>query len=131
MEKTSFKKLFMETLSKQACVTEAKNYESVVEQLKKLNAEDLIALHNQATFDEEPIGLNENEFFQEHYGNNFIGALKASAFGNYNANDAYVYLDEMGNLHSAMEIDEWVDYETIAEYLEEYEHFAKKYGIAL
>lgn len=125
MNTNPLKNLFLEALDNQ------KKTVNVIDQLKKLKVEDLIDLHNQATYDEEPMGLNENEFFVQHFKDNFLGAIRASSYSDYNVSDKYVFLDYMGNLHSSMEVDEWVNFDTIEEYLKEYEEFAKKYAIVL
>ncbi len=125
MNTTPLKNLFLEALDNQ------KKTVNVIDQLKKLKVEDLIDLHNQATYDEEPMGLNENEFFVQHFKDNFLGAIRASSYSDYNVSDKYVFLDYMGNLHSSMEVEEWVNFDAIEEYLKEYEEFAKKYAIVL
>ena len=125
MNTTPLKNLFLEALDNQ------KKTVNVIDHLKKLKVDDLIDLHNPATYDEEPMGLNENEFFVQHFKDNFLGAIRASSYSDYNVSDKYVFLDYMGNLHSSMEVEEWVNFDAIEEYLKEYEEFAKKYAIVL
>lgn len=101
---------------------------SVEQQVEQLDAETLLALHNLAMY-EEPIGENDSEFFETHFHNNAYGALGASHYGNYDYNDSYVHIDDLGNLVSGDGFEDWLNIDAITKYLLEYPNVAKKYGV--
>ena len=96
-----------------------KTTESVIEFLKNLDSEDLVNLSNEFSvnnsfFDNE-IYLNEPEFFEIFFSNEPYNLAQRIFFGDYAINEKFVKFNGYGNLESFDYVNDYIDFDLIAE----------------
>lgn len=97
----------------------AKNQEAIISYLNSLDDSDLVQIHNQRCqcdgYSSDEIHYNDEEFFNVYFGNDVMGALRASQYGEYNYTDEYVKFNGYANLETTNSPTKWVDFSELAD----------------
>lgn len=94
--------------------------ERIKEVLDDLDESELISMWNEYQSNINGDGTifnNCDEFFEEFYNNDVMGALRASHYGNYNLSDEYVMFNGYGNLKSFNYVTDVIDMDELAKYI--------------
>lgn len=87
------------------------------DQLDQLSNSELLVVHNiyveKCNYPDDAIYDNDEYFFEEYFGNDVIGAVRAVTYGNYNYSHKYVKFDGYGNLESSDSIEDFIDLDGI------------------
>lgn len=93
-----------------------------LELLKDLSDSEKITLWNEyqgAISSDSHIYENDEDFFNEHFSGDAIRAVRAAHYGEYSYSDTYVSFDGYANLESFNDVDYQIDFNDLADWLEE------------
>ena len=98
----------------------AKNIEEYLDNLEdhELLSVNREYLENTNNLDDD-IYNNDEEFFEIHFSDKVMDAIRAVQFGKYNYTDAYVKFDGYANLETTNHLEDFIDISELAEYIHE------------
>lgn len=81
-----------------------KTKEAISEYVDSLDNDELVELHNEycrdCNYPDDEIYSNDENFFNEFFGNNVLKAVRAVSYGEYNYSHTYVKFNGYANLDS-------------------------------
>jgi hypothetical protein len=96
-----------------------KNKESIINYLKDLDSYDLLNVSNEFSqnnsFYDNEIYINDIEFFELFFTNDSYNLAQRICFGDYHTSEKFVKFNGYGNLLSFNYIDDYIEFDLIAE----------------
>jgi hypothetical protein len=98
--------------------------QQIIDTINEMTEGELVELNNDycrsASYHDNEVYENDEDFFATYFDNNVIGAVQAVSYGNYNYSHTYVKFNGYGNLESFsyFRVDDLCEnVETMAEYI--------------
>lgn len=98
-----------------------KDFDTVLEYLDELSANELVNVHNtycqESGYSDDEIWANDEEFFEIFFSNKVMDAVRAISYGKYHYGDSYVMFNGYANLESFDSPNDHIDTNAIARYI--------------